>query len=63
MLHYTVPKGLRIAHATLMYTKFASFRIVFFFALEYNSKRQSMLLYYLVALALRCHLCVHRSLC
>ena len=32
MLHYsTVPKGLRIAHATLMYTKFVSFRIVYFF--------------------------------
>ena len=33
MLHYTVQKGLRIAHATLMYTKFASFRIVPFFLL------------------------------
>jgi hypothetical protein len=35
-----------------MYTKFASFRIVYFFALEYNSKRSSMLLSYLVAPAL-----------
>lgn len=51
MLHYTVPRGLRIAHATLC-TQNLLRSAFFFFALEYNSKRQSMLLYYLLAPAL-----------